>query len=97
MLSYRTADAGPGSWDALAQRDTRSALRFGGDDIVLVWYFVWKRFGDPYGPPNRTLNCYGDSWVVKCRFSVKTDRIATQQSCALDDPDVALKLDHPFW
>ena len=30
-----------------------------------------------------------DIWVVKCPFSSKTDRVATQQSCALDYPDVA--------
>ena len=28
---------------------------------------------------------------------MKTDRLATQQSCALDDPDVAGKIDDLFW
>ncbi|OYU51878.1 MAG: hypothetical protein CFE27_10420 [Alphaproteobacteria bacterium PA1] len=54
-------------------------------------------FGVHSVTPNRCLNCSCDLWAVKCPFSMKTDRLATQQSCALDDPDVAGMLDHPFW
>ena len=31
------------------------ALRFApaGMTVVLVWFYIWTRFGDPLGPPNR--------------------------------------------
>ena len=38
-----------------------------------------------------------DIWVVKCRFSLKTDRTATQQSCALDHPAVARTIEAAVW
>ena len=38
-----------------------------------------------------------DIWVVKCRFSLKTDRTATQQSCARDHPDVARTIESAVW
>ena len=38
-----------------------------------------------------------DIWVVKCRFSLKTDRTATQQSCALDHPAVAITIEGAVW
>ncbi len=38
-----------------------------------------------------------DIWVVKCPFSSKTDRVATQQSCALDYPEVARTISLAVW
>jgi hypothetical protein len=38
-----------------------------------------------------------DICVVKCPFSSKTDRIATQRSCALDDTDVAETISLAVW
>ena len=51
----------------------------------------------PFWSPNRCFNCPCDLWVVKCPFSVKTDRLATQQSCALDHPDVAKTIETAVW
>ena len=51
--------------------------------------FIWTHFGGNLVSPKWSIEHGRDIWVVKCPFSSKTDRLATQQSCALDYPDVA--------
>jgi hypothetical protein len=58
---------------------------------------TWNRFGETLVSPKRLSEHERDIWVVKCRFSLKTDRTATQQSCALDHPDVAKTIESAVW
>jgi hypothetical protein len=58
---------------------------------------TWNRFGESCVSPKRMVEFEGDIWVVKCRFSLKTDRTATQQSCALDHPDVSETIEGAVW
>ncbi|WP_145959872.1 hypothetical protein [Candidatus Phycosocius bacilliformis] len=67
--------------------------------VTAVWVCIstWNRFGESHVSPKRMVEFERDIWVVKCRFSLKTDRIATQQSCALDHPDVARTIEFAVW
>ncbi|WP_238164928.1 hypothetical protein, partial [Candidatus Phycosocius bacilliformis] len=64
---------------------TRSRIGFAvRDDSASDWFFHLEPFGETCVSPKRMDEFERDIWVVKCRFSSKTDRTATQQSCALD-------------
>jgi hypothetical protein len=60
-------------------------------------FSTWNRFGETCVSPKRPIEFERDIGVVKCRFSLKTDRIATQQSCALDHPDFARTIEGAVW
>jgi hypothetical protein len=59
--------------------------------------FIWTHFGGNLVSPKWIIEHERDIWVVKCPFSSKTDRVATQQSCALDYPDVARTISFAVW
>ncbi|GBF57716.1 hypothetical protein PbB2_01385 [Candidatus Phycosocius bacilliformis] len=77
----------------------RSRIGCAVQDDTLLWMFIstWNRFGESSVSPKRMVEFEGDIWVVKCRFSSKTDRTATQQSCALDHPGVARTIEVAVW
>ncbi|GBF59470.1 hypothetical protein PbB2_03170 [Candidatus Phycosocius bacilliformis] len=78
---------------------TRSRIGYAVRDDTLLWMFTstWNRFGETCVSPKRLIEFERDIWVVKCRFSLKTDRAATQQSCALDYPVVARTIEGAVW
>ncbi|MFO0317456.1 MAG: hypothetical protein ACK51R_10225, partial [Hyphomonadaceae bacterium] len=60
-------------------------------------FSIWTHFGENPVSPKWIIEHPRDIWVVKCPFSSKTDRVATQQRCALDYPDVARTISFAVW
>ncbi|MFN5271194.1 MAG: hypothetical protein ACK5DN_13690, partial [Hyphomonadaceae bacterium] len=60
-------------------------------------FSIWTHFGENPVSPKWIIEHPRDIWVVKCPFSSKTDRVATQQSCALDYSDVAETISFAVW
>jgi len=58
---------------------------------------TWTHFGGNPVSPKWIIEDERVICVVKCPFSSKTDRVATQQSCALDYSDVARTISVAVW
>ena len=91
-------EADPGSFSPYVHlRNGVPALRFAsaGMTVVLVRFFIWTRFGDPSGPPNRFIQCVRAICRVKSRFPSEICRKAAQSG--LDPSNRPRTIEYGLW